>query len=150
MAVSISVIIPAHDEEKYIRQTLHALKSQTFQNFEVIVVANGCTDKTEEVIKKRADSSLKLLTLSGANVSRARNYGAGKAEGEILVFLDADTQLAEDALQKIKSDFTPDYAIATTKVKPDEQHFPFTLAMMLKSFQLKTGLYKGSSGVLIC
>ena len=48
----ISVIIPAHNEEKYIEKTLESLTKQDFADFETIVVANGCTDKTEEKVKK--------------------------------------------------------------------------------------------------
>lgn len=150
MVPFISVIIPAHNEENYLRQTLHSLKNQAFQDFEVVVVTNGCTDKTEEIIKKRTGSRLKHISLSSANVSRARNYGASKAEGEILVFLDADTLLEPEALQQIKNEFTSEHAVATTLVQPDEARFPFSMLMALKSLNFKTGVYKGCSGVLIC
>ena len=83
-----SIVIPAHNEEKYIKKTLHSIKNQTYQNYEVVVVTNGCTDKTEEIIKRRAGERLKHFSLNASNVSRARNYGASKAMGEILVFLD--------------------------------------------------------------
>ena len=70
MAVFLSVIIPAYNEEKYIRKTLYSLQLQKFQDFEVIVVANGCTDGTESVVRKRvADGSrgkLRLFSLSKA------------------------------------------------------------------------------------
>lgn len=150
MSTHISIIIPAHNEEKYIRPTLHSIKNQTYQNFETIIVVNGCTDKTEELVQKRENERIKLLTLPVANVSRARNYGASKAEGELLLFLDADTQLAPDALQKMKDNFSSSDAIATTTVTPDEATFPLTLAMAFKSFHLRTGLYKGCSGALLC
>ncbi len=150
MAPLFSIIIPAHNEEKYIRPTLRSIKDQTYQNFEVIVVANGCTDKTEEIIKKRENEKVLLLTLPVANVSRARNYGAGKAEGELLLFLDADTQLEEDALQKMRDKFTQDYAVATTRVEPDEKKLPFSTVMALKSLNLRSGFYKSCSGALLC
>jgi glycosyltransferase involved in cell wall biosynthesis len=147
--VSISVIIPAHNEEKYIKQTLHALKQQTFQNFEIIVVANGCTDKTEEIVAKR--SNVNLLKISKPNVSRARNHGAGKAAGNLLVFLDADTILDPETLQKINKNFNEEHSVGTTKVKPDNQDNKFRLHMFLKNLANKTGIYRGwISGVLIC
>ena len=151
MTLDISVIIPAHNEENYIRQTLHSLKLQTFQNFETIVVANGCTDMTEEIVKKRSNDKLKLLKISKPNVSRARNHGASKAQGNILVFLDADTLLDNDALHQIKTTFTKNYSIATTKVRPDTTVNKFRLHMNLKNLANKTGIYKGwVSGALIC
>src|SRR3989344_7961209 len=102
MVPFFSIVIPAHNEENYIKSTLHSIKNQTFQNFETIIVANGCTDGTEETIKKRTNEKLRLLSLPKANVSVARNAGALNAQGEILLFLDADTQLAENGLQRMK------------------------------------------------
>ncbi len=150
MAPHISIIIPAHNEENYIRQTLHSIKNQTYQDFEVIVVTNGCTDKTEEILKKRENERVKHFSLPTANVSRARNHGASKAEGELLLFLDADTLLVHDALQKMNEEFSPEYTVATTSVVPDDPTLPFILAMRFKSFNLKSGLYKGCSGALLC
>ena len=151
MTLDISVIIPAHNEENFIRQTLHSLKQQTYQNFETIAVANGCTDRTEEIVQKRSNDKLKLLKISKPNVSRARNHGASKAKGKILVFLDADTSLDNDALQTIHSNFTENYSIATTKVRPDVNVTKFNLHSNLKNFVNQTALYKGwVSGALIC
>lgn len=146
----ISVIIPACNEENYIRKTLHSIKTQTFQDYEVIVVANGCTDKTKETVEKRANSKMKCLNMSIANVSRARNYGAGKAEGEILVFLDADTVVPPDFLQKVKQQFTDKYSVATTLVQPEIRNYKYSVAMNFKNFYNKFGFYKGCSSVLIC
>lgn len=149
--VAISVIIPAYNEENYLRPTLYGLKQQTFQNFETIVVANGCTDKTEEIVGKRINERLQLLKMPQANVSRARNHGASKAKGEILVFLDADTVLDRNALQKINSGFTGDYSIGTTKVRPDQTDYIFKLHSGIKNAVNWTKLYKGwVSGVLVC
>lgn len=151
MAPTISVIIPAHNEEKYIKQTLFSLNNQTFQDFEIIVVANGCKDKTEEIVKKRESKRIQLFSLTKANVSIARNFGAKMAKGEILVFLDADTLLEIDSLQKINNEFENEaVSVATTKVLPDSSELRFKLAMMFKNAYNSTGLYKGCSGVLIC
>lgn len=146
----ISVIIPAFNEEKYITPTLEALQKQTFPDYEIIVVANGCTDKTEQLLKVHKSEKLRHLSLPQANVSVARNAGALNAQGEILVFVDADTQLAEDSLQKIKEEFTPDYSVATTKSAPDVNSWKFKAAMAYKNFHNYTKFYQGCSGVLIC
>ena len=55
MDPKISIIIPAHNEENYIRKTLHSIKNQTYQIYETVVVANGCTDGTEDLVKKRTN-----------------------------------------------------------------------------------------------
>ena len=143
-----SIIIPAHNEEKYLRETLHNLRSQINQDFEVIVVANGCTDGRADIVRKRGNDKLRLLELPVANVSRARNYGAGKANGEILVFLDADTILEENSLQLIQSNFQEGHAVATTRAKPLEQRFGYAYAF--KNLYLRSGIYQSCSGVLIC
>ena len=147
---SISIIIPAHNEENYIRQTLHSIKNQTYQDYEVIVVSNGCTDKTEEIMQKRVSDKIKHLSLPQPNVCRARNYGASSANGEILLFLDADTLLAEDALQKIKQEFAEKYSVATTRASSDEDLLKYKLAMKFKNFYNSTRIYKGCSGTLVC
>lgn len=143
----ISIVIPAHNEEDYLRQTLHSIKNQSYRNYEVIVVANGCTDKTEEIVQKR---EVKLLSIPRPNVSRARNYGASKANGDILMFLDADTTLENDSLKKIKDNFTEQYSVATTRSKADLPDFKFKLAQSFKNVVNITKLYKGCSGALIC
>src|SRR3954451_10587829 len=69
----ISVIIPAHNEEGYLEQTLEALKRQNYAWFEVIVVANGCTDRTADVARDRCQ---RLIVLSQKCLGVARNLGA--------------------------------------------------------------------------
>ena len=146
----ISIIIPAHNEENYIRQTLHSIKEQSYQNHEVIVIANGCTDKTEEVVRKKENKKIRLLSLPQANVSVSRNAGALNAKGELLLFLDADTLLDKDALQKINQQFTNEYIAATTRVKPDSLELKYKFAMKFKNFYHRTKIYQGFSGALIC
>ncbi|PIN74098.1 hypothetical protein COV20_00595 [Candidatus Woesearchaeota archaeon CG10_big_fil_rev_8_21_14_0_10_45_16] len=148
MKPAISVIIPAHNEENYIRKTLHSLKQQTFQDFETIVVCNGCNDKTEEIVRRR--SSARLLSLSNANVSVARNAGALNSTGSVLLFLDADTVLSPETLQKVNEQFNQKYAVATTKVRPDSPQLKYRALMGLKTMMLSTGLFKGFGGTVIC
>src|SRR5262245_3912525 len=102
-ARKISVIIPAHNEEAYLAGTLAALRRQSHPAYEIIVVANGCTDHTAEVARGGCDQ---LITLSQRGLSAARNSGARRAQGELLVFLDADTLLERDALQIIADTFS--------------------------------------------
>ncbi len=150
MKPTFSIIIPAHNEENYIRQTLHSIKQQTYQNYEIIVVSNGCTDKTEEIVQKRAHEKLKSVSLPRANVSLARNMGASHANGEIFIFLDADTQLSPNTLHSIKQGFNGIHSVGTTRVLPDIKKSKFALTMMTKNFLARTKLYKMFGGILIC
>ena len=150
MDPKISIIIPANNEEDYIAKTLHSIKCQTYQDYETIIVSNGCTDKTEEIVNRKVNDRLKHFSISEANVSIARNYGAKQARGETLLFLDADTLLDQDLLHKINTEFTNKYSVATTKVRPDENKAKYNFAMWFKNFYHRTNLYQGCSGALIC
>ncbi len=155
MTPIISVVIPAHNEEKYISQTLNSLKEQTMQDFETIVVANGCTDNTEKIVDefvKKGSLEMKKYSIGNANVSRARNHGAAKAQGEILFFLDADTKLHTTVLEKVKNEFTQDKAMAVPKVRANSDLVKHKIMMVGKNLWNWSGIYKSSmgTGTFIC
>jgi len=143
----ISVIIPAHNEQKYLRATLEALENQDYGWFEVVVVANGCTDLTAEVARGHCH---RLIVLSQKSLGVARNLGARMAKGEILLFLDADTILEPAALSAVAEEFTRDCSAGTIKGQPDVQRLQYKIVYFLKNFTHKTGFHKGSSGVILC
>jgi len=95
--VKFSVVVPTYNEEKYIRKTLQALKKQTFTDFEVIVKDGGSKDQTVKIAKRFAD---RIVSLPDTSVADARNQGARYAEGENLVFTDADTLLPPQTLER--------------------------------------------------
>jgi|GEM_PF-381591 Glycosyltransferases, probably involved in cell wall biogenesis len=146
-APTISVIIPAHNEERYLRKTLLALRRQSFRKFEVIVVANGCTDRTEDVARELCD---RLVVLSQKCLGVARNLGARMAKGDILVFLDADTLLDRHALRTISERFTRRHAAGTVIGKPDSSRFAYRVIYGVKNLIHRTSLHHGSSGVILC
>jgi cellulose synthase/poly-beta-1,6-N-acetylglucosamine synthase-like glycosyltransferase len=93
----VSVIIPAYNEEKYIVQTLQAVLNQNYPDFEVIIVNNASTDKTEEVLKEfiaTLDISLQqIITLcyeAKQGTNHAREHARRLAKGTIIAQLDAD------------------------------------------------------------
>lgn len=143
----ISVIIPAHNEEDYLGATLDALNRQLSPPHEVLVVANGCTDRTIEVAQEKCD---RLVTLSQKNLGGARNLGARMASGELLVFLDADTILEPEGLRVIAEEFTESYAGGTLKGRPDSERFAYRLLYLLKNSINRFVTRNGSSGVIIC
>ncbi len=147
--VKISVIIPAHNEERYLGKTLQGLREQNFLDYETIVVCNGCSDKTDEVAAKFLNEKTKIFSLKDSNVSLARNFGAEKANGKILLFLDADTLLENNSLLKVSKDFEG-CSVATTKTKPDVSKLKYRMALSFKNFYNTIGLYQGCSGVLVC
>ena len=146
-APMISVIIPAHNEEAYIRQTLNAVNRQNYRPFEIIVVANGCTDRTAGVAERHCHN---LIIVPEKGLSRARNLGADAARGEVLLFLDADTALEWDALANLAHRFTREHAAGTLKGKPDSDRLAYHLIYLLKNLQHRWSLHPGSSGVIFC
>ena len=99
-----SVIIPAHNEEDVIKRAIDSVLNQTYQNFEIIVSNDGSTDRTKEIVEKiiKKDKRIKILNRKkGHSAAFARNRGAEKAKGEILVFLDSDTYLSKEILEEI-------------------------------------------------
>lgn len=108
----ISVIIPAHNEEKYIYTTLEYLKKSNITQFEIIVVCDSCTDKTKEIALQYTEF---VYEVDFQNISKTRNFGAEKSSGEAFVFLDADTIVSENYLDEItKSLEVYDYGCAKT------------------------------------
>jgi glycosyltransferase involved in cell wall biosynthesis len=146
-ATMISVIIPAHNEERYLGRTLEALRRQNYGWFEVIVVANGCTDRTKEVARGKCH---KLIVLSQKSLGIARNLGARMARGELLLFLDADTLLEPMALRVISDTLTIEDAAATIQGRPDQPRLAYRLIYTLKNFVYRCSLHPGTSGVILC
>jgi glycosyltransferase involved in cell wall biosynthesis len=143
----LSVIIPAHNEERYLGATLEALQRQNYGWFEIIVVANGCTDRTVEVARKQCH---RLIVLSQKGLGLARNLGARMARGEVLLFLDADTRLEPMALRRIAESFTREYAAGTVRGEPDVKRPVYRLIYALKNGVHRCALHPGSSGVILC
>lgn len=96
--LKISIIIPAHNEEKYIGKCLESVSraSKLCKNqVEIIVVLNRCTDRTEEIAKSY---DCIIVKNNDKNLSKIRNAGVEIASGEIIVTIDADTQMNEHVL----------------------------------------------------
>ena len=80
----LSIVIPAYNEEKYISKTLDSIKSQNLKNYEIIVVCNGCTDKTSKIVRKYTN---KVIEMKERNVMKAKNRGASISKYNKLIFL---------------------------------------------------------------
>lgn len=94
----VSVIIPTYNEERSIKDCLASLSTQTYDDLEIIIVDDGSTDKSVEFLKESGHIFLKQDHLGpGA----ARNLGAKKASGEILVFVDADMTFDKDFIRSL-------------------------------------------------
>lgn len=96
----VSVIIPSYNAESYIEECVNSVLSQSLKDFELIVVDDGSTDSTVNLVKTFQDNRLSLIEAPHSNAGRARNLGMSKATGNYLYFLDADDFISEDCLLK--------------------------------------------------
>lgn len=96
MKNKISVIITTKNSAKTLEALLKSIKNQTYKNFEVILVDNNSTDETKIVAKKYTE----LVFDKGPERSAQRNFGAKKAKGEYLLFLDSDMELSKNILSE--------------------------------------------------
>lgn len=98
---TVSVIIPCYNVRDYVGATLDSLLSQTHPLWTAIIVDDGSTDGTAELVRDYSDSRIRLVRQANQGVSAARNHGVSLAGGEAILFLDADDWLAPDALARM-------------------------------------------------
>ncbi len=143
----ISVIIPAYNEEKSIRETVDSFRKQDYP-CEVIVVANNCKDRTYEIAKESADKTLNFIGYIG--VSAARNRGAEAAAGDIFVFVDADSRLSPGGIRKI-AQAVGEKNLGTCLGKADKKSFRGWLFFTFKNWTHRLRIYQGViDGVVFC
>ena len=96
-----SVIIPSYNSAAFLPQALDSLLSQTTGDFEIVVVDDGSTDDTQQILDAYAakDPRVRCVRQENAGVSAARNNGLAAAKGDWVTFLDADDTYAPDTLQ---------------------------------------------------
>lgn len=93
-----SIVIPLYNKAKSIENTINSILSQTFQEFEIIVVDDGSTDSSAEVVKTISDNRIRLIQKENGGVCSARNRGIIEAKYDYVAFLDADDTWDENYL----------------------------------------------------
>lgn len=98
----VSVVIPAYNAETFIERTLYSVLQQTYQNIEVLVINDGSSDSTTNIVERiaKADSRLHLYHQKNAGVAAARNLGIQQSKGKLIAFIDADDLWHRENLQK--------------------------------------------------
>ncbi len=118
MGPDISIIVPTHNEEKYLPALLESLRMQTFQDFEVIVADWKSTDRTLEIAK---DFGAKIVKCSQQGIGPGRNAGAKAASGKLFIFADADVIFKDKKLlEKIWEKYLKGFLSGTGKVRTYE------------------------------
>lgn len=111
---SVSVILPAYNEENVIENTIHSILKSDYSNFELIVVDDGSTDQTAKIVSDRFqhDERVSLITKQNGGKSSAINRGFNESNGEIIVIFDADTSIAHNAISLLVDNFSDEQIAA--------------------------------------
>lgn len=100
----ISVIIPIYNTADYLAECLNSVAEQSFDNYEIILVNDGSTDRSQTIIDDyvyRYSDRIRAFTIPNGGLGSARNYGIGKARGKYLAFVDSDDFIHRDMLKKM-------------------------------------------------
>ena len=94
----VSIIIPLHNSEAFIAETIQSCLDQSYPDIEVIVVENGSTDHSYDTVKAMKDERIRLFKIETPNASAARNFGLQQADGDYIQFLDADDLMSPNKI----------------------------------------------------
>ena len=94
----VSVIVPAWNAEQWVEATVRSVLDQTWKNLELIVVDDGSSDKTADIVNAILDSRVRLIRQSNVGAAAARNTGLAESTGDYVQFLDADDILSSDKI----------------------------------------------------
>lgn len=94
----ISIVIPLYNKEKFIKNTINSVLRQSYKDFELVIVDDGSTDDSVNIVKSISDSRIRIISKQNEGVSKTRNRGIIEAKGEYIFFLDADDYLVPEAL----------------------------------------------------
>ena len=94
----VSVNIPVYNGKEYIRETLESVLKQTYSDFEIIIIDDGSTDETSQIIKEYNDPRIKYFFQENQGIGKARNAAIRKSGGEYIAFLDQDDLWLPDKL----------------------------------------------------
>lgn len=99
----VSFIVPIYNKEKCLENCVDSLLAQNYSSFEIILVNDGSTDRSEEICNHYAENNdkVKIIHQANAGVSCARNAGIEKAEGEYIIFVDSDDWMEPDAVSTL-------------------------------------------------
>lgn len=97
----ISVIIPLYNKEQYIEATIRSVLSQDYKDYEIVIIDDGSTDKSCQVVNSIKDDRIRLISQENHGVSASRNKGVMNSNGKYIFFLDADDALIDHALSNL-------------------------------------------------
>jgi len=156
MQIKFSVVIPLYNKEKEIKQTIESILNQTYKADEIVVVNDGSTDRSAEVVEKYFKDKVKFINQKNLGVSVARNRGIEEAKNEYICFIDGDDLWEINFLSEIRiliKDFPEAIVYSTSHKMIDEQGNIISSRVSLdKNFRGYLdnfiGIFKNSYGVI--
>jgi glycosyltransferase involved in cell wall biosynthesis len=102
----VSVVVPVYNADKYLKKCLYSITKQEYPNLEVILVNDGSTDESRQIIERHAlkDSRFIVIDQKNGGVSSARNTGISLAKGEYITFIDADDLIHKEFISNLAND----------------------------------------------
>ncbi len=144
--LTVSVVIPAHNEAEHLGPTLASFRGQTVEPDEIIVVCDACDDETVTVAQAHG---CRALVVAHRHPSLARDAGAGAASGDVLLIQDADTLVAPNYVERVLEAIRDGAAYGGARLVSDGRHPLGLLRVWLMNLYSRTrGLYYGS-GVFV-
>lgn len=119
MSNLVSIIIPCYNQGQYIEETVDSVKGQTYSFIETIIVNDGSTDNSDDVIKRiiKKYPDIKYLNIENGGVSKARNVGFAEASGKYILPLDADDLINPEYIDLCIKEYIkdPDLIVVTAQ-----------------------------------
>ncbi len=117
----ISIIVPVYNVSKYIEECIQSILTQTYRNFEVLLIDDGSTDDSGSIcdLYEKKDMRIKVIHQCNCGVSEARNRGIECAQGVYLAFVDSDDWLEDDYLEQLLSHMKPFGMVSCEVTKND-------------------------------
>lgn len=137
MDKKVSVIMPVYNSSNYLRTCLDSVVSQTYSNFEIVLVDDGSTDGSQNICDEYASifNNINVYHIDNKGVSNARNFGISKAKGELVTFVDADDWVEKDILENLVS-MINDYDLSCCSLREVWPHINTKNLLINSNYQL--------------
>lgn len=105
----ITIIMSAYNSEKTIKESIYSALNQSYSNIEVIIIDDGSTDNTVNILNEIKDKRLRIICKENNGPAIARNYGINEAKGDYILFLDSDDRIDANILKKLVEIINKEY-----------------------------------------
>ena len=100
--IDVSIVVPVYNSEKYLERCLSSLFSQTYNNYEVVIINDGSTDNSLNIINKyKENNNIKIINTKNNGIGIARNIGLENAQGKYITFVDSDDYISKKYVEEL-------------------------------------------------